>query len=453
MEYRITANFSNAICGNFVFFRLKFQSRKTNAIIPMCSCAARLNGLPDFYPSLFTLRTYLMFKVTCKNCGSGVQVKATLRGQKRACPKCQAMLLLEPSPEHSANSAQFATPTPVKQALESNAFDPNEKFVRVVCQNCGTKLKVGKEHLGKSSPCPKCGRPVKIEQPKSPAPVVQSAQSTQASANPTAAVAVDEFIKVACKQCGSKLKVPRKFIGKSSPCPKCRATIVIEEAAPVATPVKQQQPAPPPGLPPMPGGGLPPMPAGNLPPMPGGGLPPMPGGGLPPMPPQGFLPIPPPNAARNLPPRIRRLIADLESLQTRLAKSPFIRIREFRGNPPDLYLIEYYIRGIESIQSDTIRYRDQHILEVRLTSEYPRSQPQCRLLTPIFHPNIEPAVICIGDHWTAQERLVDLIVRIGEMITYQSYNIKSPLDGNAAMWADLHQNMLPIDNRDLVPPE
>jgi ubiquitin-protein ligase len=75
------------------------------------------------------------------------------------------------------------------------------------------------------------------------------------------------------------------------------------------------------------------------------------------------------------------------------------------------------------------------------------------MLTPVFHPNIEPAVICIGDYWSAGEKLCDLMVRIGELITYQSYNIKSPLDGEAAMWADLHMNMLPIDNCDLMPPE
>jgi ubiquitin-protein ligase len=75
------------------------------------------------------------------------------------------------------------------------------------------------------------------------------------------------------------------------------------------------------------------------------------------------------------------------------------------------------------------------------------------MLTPIFHPNIEPAVICIGDHWTAGERLCDLVVRIGEMITYQSYNIKSPLDGEAAMWADLNNALLPVDKTDLMPPE
>jgi hypothetical protein len=39
------------------------------------------------------------------------------------------------------------------------------------------------------------------------------------------------------------------------------------------------------------------------------------------------------------------------------------------------------------------------------------------------------------------------------MIAYQSYNVKSPLDGEAAKWADLHQDILPIDRTDLILPE
>ena len=76
-----------------------------------------------------------------------------------------------------------------------------------------------------------------------------------------------------------------------------------------------------------------------------------------------------------------------------------------------------------------------------------------RMLTPIFHPNFDPVVICVGDHWTAGERLVDLIVRIGEMIAFQAYNIKSPLDGEAAMWLNQNSWSLPTDKRNLRPPE
>ena len=69
-----------------------------------------------------------------------------------------------------------------------------------------------------------------------------------------------------------------------------------------------------------------------------------------------------------------------------------------------------------------------------------------------LRPTVDPTTICIGDHWTAGERLADLVVRIGEMLAFQAYNIKSPLDAEAAMWADLHQGELPIDSRPLRPP-
>jgi len=72
------------------------------------------------------------------------------------------------------------------------------------------------------------------------------------------------------------------------------------------------------------------------------------------------------------------------------------------------------------------------------------------MLSPVFHPNIDPQKICIGDHWNAGQSLVQLIVRIGEMITYQSYNVKSPLNGEAAAWVQSHQDQLPLEKIDLT---
>lgn len=155
-----------------------------------------------------------------------------------------------------------------------------------------------------------------------------------------------------------------------------------------------------------------------------------------------------------LPPRVRRLKADAEQMRLAFADFPLIQIRSMIGDPPDAYVIEYYIKGLERIAGriDPIE-RNYHLAEIKLISEYPRLGPQCKMLTPCFHPNIEPATICVGDHWTAGERLVDLVVRIGEMITFQAYNIKSPLDAEAAMWTDLHMRELPVDERNLRPPE
>lgn len=96
--------------------------------------------------------------------------------------------------------------------------------------------------------------------------------------------------------------------------------------------------------------------------------------------------------------------------------------------------------------------RDTHLLEVQLSLEYPRRAPQCRMLTPVFHPNFDDASVCIGDFWAASEGLDDLVIRIGRMIAYQEYNTRSPLNGLAAKWAAEHINILPIDNTIVAPP-
>ncbi len=92
------------------------------------------------------------------------------------------------------------------------------------------------------------------------------------------------------------------------------------------------------------------------------------------------------------------------------------------------------------------------MLEVNLSLDYPRRAPQCRMLTPVFHPNFDDATVCIGDFWAASEGLDDLVIRIGRMIAYQEYNTRSPLNGLAAKWAAEHLSELPIDSRIVAPP-
>ncbi|MCX7013723.1 MAG: hypothetical protein NTW86_14410 [Candidatus Sumerlaeota bacterium] len=152
-------------------------------------------------------------------------------------------------------------------------------------------------------------------------------------------------------------------------------------------------------------------------------------------------------------PRLRRLQADFDAVSGRFANDGTIRIRSTRGNPPERYEIEFLVRGLELTDDGRIVERGNHVAEINLTSGYPRQAPQCKMLTPIFHPNFDVAAICIGDHWAASESLHDLVVRIAEMIAYQSYNTKSPLNGEAARWADENSSVLPIDTRSFIAPE
>jgi ubiquitin-protein ligase len=170
------------------------------------------------------------------------------------------------------------------------------------------------------------------------------------------------------------------------------------------------------------------------------------------------LPEPPPapiiiGGPAKIPMRVRRLMSDASAMSSAFLDFPLIKVTAGAGDPPETYRIQYSIQSLERGKNGHPVPREQHEMEIQLTSEYPRISPHCRMLTPIFHPNIDPATICVGDHWTAGEQLPDLVIRIGQMIAYQEYNIRSPLDAEAAMWADLNSQNLPIDSRDLHPPE
>src|SRR5580765_1818169 len=153
-----------------------------------------------------------------------------------------------------------------------------------------------------------------------------------------------------------------------------------------------------------------------------------------------------------LSPRIRRLKLDQDSLLKRFNGWPLVRIVGTAGMPPELYRFQYFIRGLYVAPDGSILERNDHLMEVNLSLGYPRRAPQCRMLTPVFHPNFDDATVCIGDFWAASEGLDDLIIRIGRMIAYQEYNTKSPLNGLAAKWSAQHAHLFPVDARDLAPP-
>lgn len=147
--------------------------------------------------------------------------------------------------------------------------------------------------------------------------------------------------------------------------------------------------------------------------------------------------------------RLRRLQADHDNLVDYIRRHPRLRLIQAAGEPPEQYQIEYRIKSLRQVGED-LQSIKSHIVEISLPRNYPRTPPQCRMLTPVFHPNIAPHAICVGDHWSAGEPLQSIVARIGEMLAYQSYNVKSPLNGEAARWVEEHLDELPLDKVSLL---
>ena len=148
--------------------------------------------------------------------------------------------------------------------------------------------------------------------------------------------------------------------------------------------------------------------------------------------------------------RIRRLRADYEQVVAVFKKHPRIQLVAAEGNPPEKYTFEIRVNSLVPIGEGSFSIGTIHKAEVFLPVDYPRRPPFCRMITPIFHPNIDPQKICIGDHWSAAQSLGQLVVRIAEMLCYQSYNVKSPLNAEAAVWAQKNFSRLPLQKVDLT---
>jgi ubiquitin-protein ligase len=145
--------------------------------------------------------------------------------------------------------------------------------------------------------------------------------------------------------------------------------------------------------------------------------------------------------------RLRRLQSDYDAVRRLARLHPRVKVEGVSGTPPDRYRMVLTVRSLRE-KGERLVIASQHRLEVVLPKGYPRDAPLFRMLTPVFHPNIAPHAVCIGDHWTAAESLDALIQRVGEMLAFQSYNVKSPLNGKAARWVEEHPSKLPLEKEE-----
>lgn len=151
-------------------------------------------------------------------------------------------------------------------------------------------------------------------------------------------------------------------------------------------------------------------------------------------------------------PRIRRLRSDLAALESLRAESSVFQFRA-AGSPPQQYLLGFRGKSLARDRGKVI-VRDFHEVEIKLGASYPRTMPELRWLTPIYHPNIsEIGMVCLGaygTHWVPSLALDELCVMLWDMARYQNYDIRSPYNREAALWAANQTAFrFPIDGRSL----
>jgi ubiquitin-protein ligase len=149
-------------------------------------------------------------------------------------------------------------------------------------------------------------------------------------------------------------------------------------------------------------------------------------------------------------PRYNRLKADQEKIKELVLRSPFVRVLRTSGDPPSEYTFRLTCKGITQLSGGRPVFSEHHDLKITLSGNYPRSQPELTMLTPIFHPNFSGQKICIGHSYSPSMGLDDLVVTIIQMIRYENFNIHSPYNHEAVVWAERNARLIPLDTRQIV---
>jgi ubiquitin-protein ligase len=151
-------------------------------------------------------------------------------------------------------------------------------------------------------------------------------------------------------------------------------------------------------------------------------------------------------------PRIRRLRNDFVALERLRSESSIFRFTA-QGDPPHLYAIVYKGRSLWRDRGK-VKTLETHRIEIKLGSSYPRTIPELRWITPVYHPNIsEIGMVCLGGygtHWVPSVQLDELCVMLWDMARYHNYDIRSPYNREAALWVANQTNFrFPTDERPL----
>jgi len=182
--------------------------------------------------------------------------------------------------------------------------------------------------------------------------------------------------------------------------------------------------------------------------------------------------------------RLVQELARMERLRQQSSVIDFVP----KNDPPDEYLVTFSCLGM----IDRDRTGDRHVAQIYLPAKFPRQPPKVSFLTPSFHPNIAALIqmgpvqarihsmlekapdeearkkleqeifnneelftarVCLDtlDHnWTPAITLDLICVELAEMIQYKRYNPADPLNQEAAVWAVLNRDRLPVDKRSIL---
>ncbi len=142
-----------------------------------------------------------------------------------------------------------------------------------------------------------------------------------------------------------------------------------------------------------------------------------------------------------------RLENEWRRAQRSFAYHPAIGLLPLRGDPPYEYQIDFRVRTLMLNEAGDLQYVDEVSMHMWLPPGYPNQPPVVRPMSAVFHPNIAWEGVYTTRPWQTNDTLVDFISRIGELLTYRTYDPESVVNSVAMDWLSENHGMLPLDTR------
>ena len=141
----------------------------------------------------------------------------------------------------------------------------------------------------------------------------------------------------------------------------------------------------------------------------------------------------------------KQLEAIFKEISETFKSNPSVSVNPGEGSPPDRYEVTYAIVGVHQDKNKEIREVKQHTIAITIPFGFPHFPPNCKPISPIFHPDFDQAAICIGDFWDKDSTITDLIIHIGHMISGEIFSTDNAFNEEAVLWYKQHKDRLPFE--------
>ncbi len=131
-------------------------------------------------------------------------------------------------------------------------------------------------------------------------------------------------------------------------------------------------------------------------------------------------------------------------IQKEFANDPDITVKPTAGDPPNQYEVTYAIPSTIKDPEGNVIIGNQHTISIIIPFGFPHFSPSCKPLSPIFHPDVDSAAICLGNYWNRERSLPELIRYIKTMLAGEIFSTENAFNQEAVTWFEDHQDELPF---------